>query len=297
MNKFTLACSVLLLCTVALGQLPTGTQGEPLINTSGSNVYATDGVWVDATQFSSAGDMCQAIQAAAAASTSPGCKSPITIPPLSGINPQGCFVKAAFQGQQTCSVDPFAGWGNGGILDLRGATLLDIRTSKTWHLHPGVKLIGGGTSDALTTGSQYFNTILRANNTGIFGTGSAFSVPSVGISGITVSGNTATITTTGNHNFCTAGAPNYGQDAFIYGASGWTGPANGAYHGLANGNGTGGITCASPWTIQVQVPSSWSGCLGSCGTLYAGTPVIQMNVPSGSGSVQQFRSQVEGYFY
>src|SRR5208337_2722287 len=99
---------------------------------SQSSLAQTTAVAVNATEFPGA-DMCLKIQNARQNS-------------LCAANANGCRVLAPFGGVQSCSVDPFSGWGSGGELDLRGSQNLDVRTSVTWHVPNGVHLIGEGTS-------------------------------------------------------------------------------------------------------------------------------------------------------
>jgi hypothetical protein len=272
---FLLAC--LTLSQRSLGQ----TQGEPIVNSGTS--FVPSPIFVDATQFPGL-DMCVKIQNARASTS---CAA-------SG---NGCRIFAPFVGTQQCSVDPFSAWGAGGELDLRGTQNLDIRTSATWHIPNGVHLIGLGISSPTTSG-DYFNTMIRANNTQIFNTtNAAFAIPSEAIpngtsvcpsDAICVVGTTATVTV--NNTMCGTGSnngsPNNGQDVFIYGGPG----IFAAYHGLALLVSTcSGGTAAS---FQVQVPSGTNFCTSNCGTVYEGTPVIQMSdITLGNA---QYRTQVEG---
>jgi len=255
------------------GSLPTGTQGYPLTNSNGGSTYTTSPIYVDATKFTSAGDMCQAIVAARASSSCGGANA-------------GCYVRAPYSGKQLCSVNPFGGWTLGGVLDLRGGGgSLDIRTAVQWKIPSNTKLLGLGISSPSGT----TNTILRANNTSIFNTGGAnFAVPSEAIpnssspASISVSGTTATITV--SNTMCAGSNPDLGQDVFVYGGPG----VFAAYHGLAMGiTGCSGGTATS---FTVQVPSGTSNCTSSCGTVDEGIALLR----GATSSNAQYRTQVEG---
>jgi hypothetical protein len=96
-------------------QLPSGTQGEPLINENGGTTYETSGVWLDAYQFDmSSSDVCARINAA------------YTALPASG----GVIDARAFNGLQPCNTNPFTGGTNIPVVLLLGA--VQIVTSVQW---------------------------------------------------------------------------------------------------------------------------------------------------------------------
>ena len=256
------------------GGLPSGTQGNPAVNTTGAATYATSPVWVDASQFSG-GDMCAKIATARASSS---CSSAA----------QGCFITAPFSGLQVCNSSPFSGWTGGGELDLGGSKFLDIRTSVSWKIPLSVRVRGMGTASAGSGLSAAANTIIRAGNAAFMNPASNFAVPSEAIPNaspsISVSGTTATVNV--SNTMCVGSAPNSGQDVFIYGGPG----IFAAYHGFATGiTGCSGGTASS---FTITVPSGTSNCTSSCGTVYEGTPLINFGVNS-SGAAQ-YRTQLEG---
>jgi hypothetical protein len=163
----------------------------------------------------------------------------------------------------------------------------------------GVHLIGLGVSSPTTTSSNYFNTMIRANNTNFLAGGAAFTPPKDLITGISIStpavATIATITVNG-HTMCGTGTfgsdPDIGQDVVVLGGAGDTG-FWAAYHGLGfNQTGCVGGSAPSGSTLTVTVPSGTGGCSSNCGSLFEGTPVIMMaNVTLGTA---QYRTQVEG---
>lgn len=289
--RLYLVAAVMCICSViSVAQIT----GEPGIYNG--STFVTDGLFVDATQFPGAPDICLQIKNA---STSTGCTSS-SGPPAS--NPKGCYVKAPFQGVQYCGSNPFASWKAGGFLDLRGATTLDIRTDVSWYVPEGVHIIGGGSSSSYTASALflYANTIIRANNPNFMYGGSgtglplpAFNAPSESISTISVSGTTAKITTATNHSMCSVSSFDNGQDVFVYG--GPSGTIFFAYHGLAfGGTGNGGCSAGQGQYFYVQVPSGTSGCSSMCNTMtvYEGQPLVSMS--NNTNTDAQYRTQIEG---
>lgn len=235
--------------------------------------------WVDATQSQygyPSVDMCQAIVAARA---TPSC----------GGNSSGCYVKAPFCGKQSCSVNPFTNWLDGGVLDLRGPCSLDIRTAVQWVPTNAVHVIGMGQTASTNggTGSTIQNTILRAMNNTIYSVGPGNFLPaSEAITnsnfGTVNSQNLQTVTVT--HTMCTGSAPNQGQDVVIYQSNSYTSPAQ-VYRGVAiNILGCSGGHGSS---FQIAVPTALGStglapqCSSGC-TLYEGLYVVHIGTLSGN---------------
>jgi hypothetical protein len=133
--------------TCSTSSLPSGTQGQPLVNTTGSTAYATSGVFVDASQFSGADIGAKVNAAFAACPGADNCKvvipsgtytfsTQITVPQYSVLACNGSDVGLTYTGTGTaialssiggevhdCRIDMGSGAGSIGI-DMSGGSNL-----------------------------------------------------------------------------------------------------------------------------------------------------------------------------
>jgi hypothetical protein len=223
-------------------------QGQPIVG-SNTEVLVSTPIGVDASQFNGS-DVCAQI---AAAKASTACQAT-----------NACKVVAPFVvGTNNCAASPFSGWTGGGELDLKGAGVVDLRVSTTVIVPNGVQLHGIGT----TNPSPASGTIIRACNPNIFSCSTPFKVQFESVSGaITVSSTTATVCALNN-------ALRVGQDVFIYGGSGPFSSYHSFVIALIPTGGVCGMTTAG-FTVPVASGSCSLTCTG--GTVYEGTPLIQL---------------------
>jgi len=240
-------------CVCSSAALAQSTPGQPIVNAVSSPQYIDASVYKTPTR-----DESQAINAAVA-----GCVA--STGPAGSV---GCSIKSPFTGYQPWSTNPFSGIPNGVDLDLSVAGVHDVRLQSTLFIPQGTHIHGA----TVPGSSSYYGVYLRACNP-TFMSGSAygtactpFSVNSATVTAVSTSSGLITVTAT---NSLTKG-----QHAFIY-----DGTDPNALTGMFLVASIPMMCMGSHnscFTIAVPSTFSLTSCSSHCGTLYEGTPLIQL---------------------